>query len=44
MGLTKHGVGEVLKEDHDLVKTAAPAWSKDDETALDEENKDADDA
>ncbi len=42
MGLTKHGHGQVIREDDDNVKIASQAWSEKDREALDAENADAD--
>jgi len=40
MGLTKHGHGEVLREEEDIQKTAK--MSDAEKAALDEENQEAD--
>lgn len=37
MGITKHGVGDILPEDGDNQKTAATNWTDKDQAELDEE-------
>jgi len=42
MGLTKHGTGEIIREEEDLSKEASVPFSESDRVALAKENAEAD--